>query len=164
MISVALATIAAALFSDDEWGVQFESLYVKKGARLFHGTRAPDLFEKEYIEGPFWVANTQRTAEWFVDYHEYHESEKEEKPRIIEFEATEDIGPLILIRGPRELEDWLEHLGADAYMGINEMAEVTCERGGVAGWFTEDNYMPGDHDIMICNPDSVLKVIEVVYL
>jgi hypothetical protein len=157
VIEIAAMTLLAALLVDERG---FRRVTLRKGLRVYHGTSVDpggEWWKHDQPMPPFWVSEDEGVADWFQTWQESEEGEG--LRRILIYELTRDIGDIVLISGPEEMDRWMRALGLDPEgWGAQEAAEATCGRAG--GWVIEGNY-PSGHDIMLCDT-SGLKLVDVI--
>jgi len=137
------------------WGDYWYPRHVlHKGTILYHGTggadeEGDDYFHPTDIRGPAWFSNRPEVAEWFAR-RSYGED-----ARVLTYRLS-DMLILPIITTERAFKAFCVEFDIDT--GSAEEMRESVERAGLPGWFTSNNYKPGD-DILIVNTSILEPVV-----
>lgn len=126
-----------------------EGYVLKTGTVVYHGTNA-DFDERDGLDGPFWVTNSQEVAEYFTKWNGHGGD-----TRITIWEVATDI-PLAVVT-----KDWLEWCYEYQHVEHSEPQDYVplLRKHGYEGWTIPDNYGPSKADIFL-RDDSDLKYVD----
>lgn len=126
---------------------------LKRGTIVYHGTSDGD-WDGESPNGPFWVTTSLKVAEYFKTWNQHDN----DSPKVFLYKVSRPV-KLVTIRSSKEMERLQDEYDLEKSSTI-EFAESFCYRF-TDGWIIPNNYQPGD-DIMLCDPSSVLELIETI--
>lgn len=120
------------------------------GTDLYHGTSSP----KDFLipNGPAFFSDNYSVAKHFVTWH------RGRNPRVLRFEATEEIPSLALIESKADFDALSEEIGFDPVMDTQGRVDLV-RTAGYDGWIIPNNY-PDGADIMILEPAKWLKFLD----
>lgn len=119
------------------------------GTDLFHGTSTKGFL---IPRGPAFFSDTYSVARTFARWR------KNGKPRVLQFEVTEEIPRLILIESKEDFETLAQERGLESTQALEGLIEMVCN-ARYDGWIIPNNY-PDGADIMICEPSRWIKFLQ----
>lgn len=119
------------------------------GTDLFHGTGA-----KGFVipRGPAFFSDTYSVARTFALWRQ------SKKPRVLQFEVTDEIPKLLLIESTEDFDKLAEEQGMDPVPDTEGRIRMVCN-ARYDGWIIPNNY-PDGADIMVCEPARWIKFLE----
>lgn len=144
--------ILESYYDDDPWGGEddapaLDSYSLPRGTVLYHGTNG-DFEEEHGLNGPVWVSNSEKVAEYFAGWRGDNG-----EARVTKWETTQEIELGVLTT--EYLEYAAEYLGIELDPSEPDDMLQHLRQKGFAGWVIPDNYGYREADICLEYTDDL---------